>query len=374
MRILICPQEFKGSLTAREAAEAIAAGLSRVLPDAEFEVAPVADGGPGTVDAILSSAPGHLENAIVHDPLGRSVEAAWGLLDDSTGVIEMAGASGLVLLAPDERDPRLTSTYGTGELIREALEKGCLRLIVGIGGSATNDAGAGMAQALGIRLLDASGRELPPGGAALAALDRIEASGLDPRLRQVEIIAASDALNPLCGPTGASFVYGPQKGATQDIAAELDAALQHLAEIVRNDLDVDIEALPGAGAAGGLGGGLVAFLRARIVSGAELVAEAISLPERITHADIVVTGEGKLDSQTAYGKSISVVARLAKAAGKPVIAFAGSHEGNGVVDVVVPIATGPMTEAEMFKQARSLLSSAAERTGGLLLLGQELFR
>jgi glycerate kinase len=378
MRILISPQEFKGSLTARQAAEAIAAGLRRALPDAALDLAPMADGGPGTVEAILSSTPGRPQKTTVQDPLGRPIEAAWALLDDATAVIEMAAASGLILLKPEERDPRLTSTYGTGQLVRAALDAGCRRLIVGVGGSATNDGGAGVAQALGARLLDVNGRDLPPGGAALAGLDRIDVSGLDPRLKQCEVTAATDAVNPLCGSSGASFVYGPQKGATPEIAAGLDAALQHYAAIVERDLGVDIASLPGAGAAGGLGGGLVAFLGARIASGAELVADAIDLRQRIARADVVFTGEGRLDAQTAYGKSVSVVARLAKEGGRPVVALAGSIERDAStlaaagIDAALPIASAPATEAEMLEKAASLLSDAAERAARLLLAGRRL--
>jgi len=378
MRILVAPQEFKGSLTAREAADAIARGLRRALPNAVLDLAPMADGGPGTVDAILSSTSGHVEKATVQDPLGRPFEAAWARLDEgNVAVIEMAAASGLVLLTPEERDPRRTSTHGTGELIRAALDAGCRRLIVGVGGSATNDGGAGMAQALGARLLDAEGRDLPSGGAALARLARIDLSGLDARLKQCEITAATDAANPLFGPSGASFVYGPQKGATPQAVEELDAALHHYADIIERDVGVDIASLPGAGAAGGLGGGLVAFLGARIESGAELVARSIGLEGRMEAADIVFTGEGRLDSQTAYGKSVSVVARLAKEHGRPVIALAGSlEEGASVaasgLDAIVPIAPGPMPEADMVQQAANLLSQAAERAARLLLVGRNL--
>jgi glycerate kinase len=379
MQILVCPQEFKGSLTAREATSAIALGLRRALPAADVDLAPMADGGPGTIDAVLSSASGHRRKAAVQDPLGRPVEASWALLDDGpTAVIEMAAASGLVLLAPEERDPRRAGTRGTGQLIRVALDAGARRLIVGVGGSATNDGGGGMAQALGARLLDAEGGDLPPGGAALARLDRIDISGIDPRLSGCEVTAATDALNPLCGPSGASVVYGPQKGATAEVAVELDAALRHYADVVRRDLGVDIASIPGAGAAGGLGGGLVAFLGARIESGARLVAAAIALPQRIAVADVVFTGEGRLDAQTAYGKSVSLVARLAKERKRPVIALAGSIEGDAAtlaasgVDAAVSIARGPATEAEMFAKAASLLSDAAERVARLLLAGRAL--
>ncbi|HUS82940.1 MAG TPA: glycerate kinase [Dehalococcoidia bacterium] len=379
MQILVCPQEFKGSLTAREAADAIARGLRRALPRADIDVAPMADGGPGTVEAVLSSASGHREKATVQDPLGRPVEAYWALLDDGpTALIEMAAASGLVLLKPEERDPRRAGTYGTGRLIRAALDAGSRRLIVGVGGSATNDGGAGMAQALGARLLDAEGQDLPPGGAALVRLDRIDVSGIDPRLIDCEVTAATDALNPLCGPSGASAVYGPQKGATPEAVTELDAALRHYADVVRRDLGIDIASIPGAGAAGGMGGGLVAFLKARIESGAELVAAAMALQQRIAAADVVFTGEGRLDAQTAYGKSVSIVAHLAKELDRPVIALAGSIVADGSamrssgIDAALPIATGPATESEMCSRAAPLLSDAAERAIRLLLVGKSL--
>jgi glycerate kinase len=379
MRVLICPQEFKESLTAREAAEAIARGIRRALPDADVDVAPMADGGPGTVEAVLASVAGERKRAPAHDPLGRGVDAVWAVLDEKrTALIEMAAASGLALLRPEERDPRLTSTYGTGQLIRAALDAGCRRMIVGVGGSATNDGGAGMAQALGARLLDAEGKDLPPGGAALAHLNRIDVSGMDARPADCEVIVAADASNPLTGPTGASFVYGLQKGGTAEIVAELDSALEHYAEVVRRDLGVDIAALPGAGAAGGLGGGLVAFLKARITSGAELVAEAIGLPDRLARADVVFTGEGRLDAQTAYGKTVAAVARLAKERSRPVIALAGSVMGGYEdvtsygLDAVVPIANGPMTQAEMVEKAGTLLTDAAEQAMRLLLVGRSL--
>jgi glycerate kinase len=374
VRVLICPQEFKGSLTARQAAAAIAEGLRRAMPYAVVNLAPMADGGPGTIDAVLSSRPGKLDFATVQDPLGRPIDASWARLDDGTAVIEMAAAAGLVLLQPEERDPRLATTFGVGQLIRAALDAACRRLIIGIGGSATNDGGAGMAQALGAHLLDSEGRELPSGGAALARLDRVDVSGLDPRLETREVVVAADAVNPLCGPAGASLVYGPQKGATLETALQLDAALRHYAEIVRRDLGIDVLDLPGAGAAGGLGAGLVAFLKARIESGAELVAEAIGLSARMDEADLVLTGEGCLDAQTSYGKSVAIVAQLAKERRRPAIAFTGKVEDAAIngLDAAVPIATGPLSEKEMFEKAAVLLSDAAERTARLFLLGRRL--
>jgi glycerate kinase len=329
---------------------------------------------------MLSSAKGQRRRAVAHDPLGRPREATWALLDGGeTALIEMAEASGLALLRPEERDPCRASTYGTGELIRAALDEGCRRLVVAIGGSATNDGGAGMAQALGARLLDAEGKDLQPGGAALARLQRIDALGLDSRLRSCEVVVAADAVNPLLGPAGASLVYGPQKGGTPEAVVELEAALRRYADIVRRDLGVDIASASGAGAAGGLGGGLVAFLNGRLTSGAELVAGAIDLPGRIGQADVVFSGEGRLDSQTAYGKAVAVVARLAKERGRPVVAFAGSAAedfdlASLGLDAIVPIARGPATQGEMFAQAGVLLSSASEQATRLLLAGRSLVR
>jgi glycerate kinase len=379
MRILVCPQEFKESLTSRQAAGAMALGIRRAGEDIEVDLAPMADGGPGTIDAVLSSVKGRRMKATVRDPLGRPREAIWALLDEKTALIETAEASGLALLRPEERDPRRTSTYGTAELIRAALDEGCRRLIVAIGGSATNDGGAGMAQALGVRLLDVAGNELEPGGAALMKLQRIDVSGLDPRVRSCEIVVAADAVNPLLGPAGASLVYGPQKGGTPEAVAELEVALQHYAGVVKRELDVDIATVSGAGAAGGLGGGLVAFLGARITSGAEFVAEAIGLAGRIERADVVFTGEGRLDSQTEYGKSVAVVARLAKERRCPVVVFAGSVADDADLaplrlDAVVPVAIGPMTREEMFAKSDELLSSAAEQATRLLLLGGSFAR
>ncbi|MEX1255570.1 MAG: glycerate kinase, partial [Dehalococcoidia bacterium] len=328
MRIVVAPQEFKGTLTAREAAAAIASGLQRALPDADLDLLPMADGGPGTVEALVDATGGRYIESTVLDPLGRAVRARRGALDGEgrLGIIEMAAASGLTLLRPAERDPLRASTYGTGELLRESLRAGYQRIIVGVGGSATNDGGAGAAQALGAHLLDKHGRELPPGGGALTRLHRIDVSELDPALRETEITVATDVTNPLCGPEGASLVYGAQKGASEAVARELDAALAHYAGVIERDLGVDIADLPGGGAAGGLAAGLVAFCGAHIRPGFDVVAGTVGLAERIDQADLVVTGEGRLDRQTTFGKTTAGVARLARAAGKPVVALAGSVE------------------------------------------------
>ncbi|MDO8613903.1 MAG: glycerate kinase [Dehalococcoidia bacterium] len=377
MRIVIAPQEFKGSLTASEAAAAMAVGAREALPGASLEAVPMSDGGPGTVEAVVAASGGRAVATTVRDPLGRPVAAEWGTVGQDTAVIEMAAAAGLLRLAEDERDPRLASTYGVGELVRAALdapmESG--RLIIGQGGSATNDGGAGMAQALGVRFLDADGGELPPGGAALACLERIDSSGLDPRLARCEVVAATDVMNPLCGPEGASLVYGPQKGASPEVARELDAALRRYGEIVERDVGVRVLDVPGAGAAGGLGAGLIAFLGARIEPGVEVVAEVVRLRERVRGADLVLTGEGKLDAQTGYGKTVAGVARIAAAEGVPVIVVAGTlGEGwerileSGVegVELIVP-RLGSLEEA-MERPAEMLAAATAWAVNGWLRL------
>lgn len=366
MRIVIAPQEFKGTLTAAEAAMAMAEGVRRAIPEAGVDTVPLSDGGPGLVDAVLSSREGRLIQTPVHDPLGKPVEAAWALLDDGAAVIEMAAAAGLSLLREDERDPCITTTYGVGEMVRAALDAGARRLIIGVGGSATNDGGAGMASALGVRFLDAVGRELPPGGAPLAALDRIDITGIDPRVRQVEAVAATDVRNPLCGPEGASIVYGPQKGASPDVARELDAALSHYAQIVERDLRVSIRDIPGAGAAGGLGAGLIAFLGAEVRSGFDIVAETVRLRERLRGADLLLTGEGRLDRQTAYGKTVACAAAMAREEEVPVVVIAGSR-GEGweeiltVVDAVEAVVDDGVTMEEAVARPGELLARTAER-------------
>jgi glycerate kinase len=378
VRIVIASQEFKGSLTAVQAAQAIADGLRRALPDAELTLVPMADGGPGTVEAVVSAKGGRWQKTLVRGPLGALVEAAWGIVDGDTAVIEMAAASGLVLVPESQRDPRIASTYGTGQLIAAALDAGCRRIIVGMGGSATNDGGAGIAQSLGARLLDDAGRELPPGGAALVRLARIDVSGLDPRLRQAELFAATDVFNPLCGPQGASAVYGPQKGATPEMVRELDAALAHYAVIIERDVGVPVLDVAGAGAAGGLGAGLVAFLGAEIVPGAKLVAETVALQQQIAGADLVIAGEGRLDAQTSFGKAPWEVARLARQAAVPVIAIAGAlREDCGpellaAFDAVATILPRGVPPQEAMAHGAELLAAVGEQAGRLLALGRRL--
>lgn len=324
MKFVIAPNAFKGTLTASQAAAAIARGVREVFPDAEVIEIPVADGGDGTVEALVSARKGDYRSANVDGPLGDPVQARFGLIDSGhTAVVELATASGLALI-PAQRDPRGASTYGFGQLLDAARREGVSEIIAGIGGSATNDGGAGMAQALGYRLLDADGHDLARGGAALARLDRIEATGLDPGWASVRVRVASDVTNPLTGALGASAVYGPQKGASPADVKELDAALARLAAVIERDLGKSVRDLPGAGAAGGTGAGLVAFLSAALEPGAPLVVGATGFDEHLPGTDVVFTGEGRADEQTAYGKAPGEVAKRAAAAGIPVVLLAGS--------------------------------------------------
>lgn len=366
MRVLVAPQEFKGSLTAREAAVAIAAGVRDAVPGAVVDLLPMSDGGAGLVDAMLAALGGDRVVTRVRDPLVRPIDAAWAVLaPGDTAAIEMAAASGLVLLTADERDPLVATTFGTGELIRAALDRGCRRIIVGVGGSATVDGGAGAMQALGAQLLDAEGRELPPGGGPLVRLDRIDGANRDPRLTAAEIIVACDVTNTLCGPHGASVVFGPQKGAPAATVEALDAALRRFAEVVRRDLGVDVLNVAGGGAAGGLAAGLMAFARARIAPGFGVVATAVGLEGKIAATDMVVTGEGRLDVQTAFGKTAAGVAEMARAYGKPVAVVAGSIEpgyaGTDAFDAVEAAAPPGMPLDAAMRDAASLARAAAAR-------------
>jgi glycerate kinase len=378
MRIVIAPNAFKGSLSALEAAEAIGEGVRVAARDAELVLVPIADGGDGTVDALVAATQGERRTLRVRGPLGDPVDAEYGLIDGgSTAVIEMAKAAGIALVPKEKRDPRITTTYGVGELLQHANDTGARHFIVGIGGSATNDGGAGMAQALGYHLLDQRGLELPPGGLALTRLARIHVGGVHANWKEAEVDVACDVTNPLTGSRGASAVYGPQKGATPEMVAELDAALHHFAEIIRRDLGVDVEQLPGAGAAGGLGAGLVAFLGARLQPGAEMVVEALHLDERLTGAQLVITGEGRLDSQTArFGKGPAAVARHAKNAGIPVVAIGGSvadeTELRLLFDGLEATVVEPSSLDDAIAQARPLLVRAATRLMWLVLTGRRL--
>ncbi|MCC8194099.1 MAG: glycerate kinase [Deltaproteobacteria bacterium] len=369
MHILIAPDSYKGSLTALEVAEAMEAGAKRVFPEATFDLVPIADGGEGTVDALVAATNGELRETRVKGPMRKPVNAKWGILGDGkTAVIEMATASGLPLLAPDERDALNACTCGTGELVRAALDAGVATIILGIGGSATNDGGMGFARVLGAGFFDASGRELPPGGAALADLASIDLSGLDPRLADVEIRVACDVDNPLCGPRGAAAVFGPQKGASPAQVEQLDAALGVFAKVAAQATGkTAVAETPGAGAAGGLGAGLLYFTGATLMPGVSLVLEAVNFDERVRKADLVFTGEGRTDFQTAYGKAPAGVARAAKKYSLPVVCLSGGI-GKGAddvlaqgIDAVFSIAPGPISLQECLDNGEPLLRDAAER-------------
>jgi len=365
MKLVIAPDSFKESLSARAVAEAIAAGWARVYPDADLLLCPMADGGEGTVDALLSATGGTLQQTRVSGPLGDPVEARWGLLPDAQAIIEMAEASGLHRVEPARRDVLAASSHGTGELIRAALDAGVRRIVLGLGGSATNDGGAGLLAALGVRFLDRAGQELALGGAALASLSQIDLTGLDTRLAQVEVMVAADVDNPLCGPRGASAVFGPQKGASSAQVEQLDAALAHYADVMAATLGEDLRDYPGVGAAGGLGFAARAVLRAAFRPGVELVAELSGLAAAVEGADLVITGEGRLDGQSLHGKTPVGVARIARAAGVPVIALAGSL-GEGYqrlyaegIGAAFSLAPGPLSLEQAMQQAADQLSARA---------------
>ncbi|EGQ9883245.1 TPA: glycerate kinase [Vibrio vulnificus] len=324
MKIIIAPDSYKESLTAMDVAIAIEKGFKQVLPDAHYVKLPMADGGEGTVQSMVDATGGTIIEHTATGPLGQRVDGFFGLLGEGkTAVIEMAAASGLHLVTPDQRNPLITTTFGTGELIKAALDHGVEHIIVGIGGSATNDGGIGMAQALGIKLLDAQGNALGYGGGELAKLATIDCSQLDPRLAQVRLEVACDVDNPLCGTKGASAVFGPQKGATPEMVAILDENLAHYAAIIKQQLGVDVRDMAGAGAAGGMGAALLGLLNAELRPGIEIVMDAVHLDEIVADADLVITGEGRIDSQTIHGKTPIGVARTAKKHGLPVIGIAG---------------------------------------------------
>ncbi len=379
MKIIVAPQGFKATLSGLEAARAIARGVSAALPDAETVLAPVADGGDGTLNALVDGTGGQVFTSTVTGPLGQPVEAQWGVMGDGrTAVIEMALASGITLVPQRRRNPRVTTTAGTGEMLREALDRGYDRIIVGLGGSATNDGGAGMAAALGARFLDTEGNPLPAGGSALARLDRVESDALHPALSDATIIAATDVTNPLCGPEGASAIFGPQKGATPEMVQELDAALANYARVVARDLGRDVSEQPGAGAAGGLGAGLMAFAGATLQSGIDMVCDVLDFDTLLEGADLVITGEGRADHSTIFNKAPVGVARHARAHGVPTVLLAGGL-GPGYEELydhslaaVVCISDRPMSFDVSLSRTAELLESAAERTMRLLLTGRAM--
>lgn len=379
LNILIAPDSFKGSLSAVQVADAVETGFLKVFPDASIRKVPIADGGEGTVEALVTSTSGTIKRCNVHGPLGDRIESFWGVLGDGqTAVIEMAAASGLPLVPAGKRNPRITSSYGTGELIVDALNFGCRKIIIGIGGSATNDGGSGMARALGARFLNADVQEIEQGGAALAGLKHIDLSGMDQRINEVEILVACDVDNPLLGPNGASAIYGPQKGANPEDVVELDAALEKFSQVASCATGKDVSGFPGAGAAGGLGAGLMYFTNAELKPGIEIVIEATGMEGLVANCDLVITGEGRTDFQTAMGKAPAGVGTLALKHGKVAICLSGSL-GDGADDLTAfgiqglfSIAPGPISLDECMRNARSLVEKAAYRLALLLKAGKNL--
>lgn len=375
MKIAIAPNAFKGSLTASEAAACIERGLRKTLRGLSVVKIPMADGGDGTMLAIVAATGGTSVTCKVADPVGHKIRSSFGITGDGqTAVIEMALASGLALLKPQERNPMLTTSRGTGELIRAALDRRVHEIIIGIGGSATNDGGMGLTRALGVRFLDARNRELPDRGGALVHLARIDVSGLDARLKHTTISVACDVNNPLCGPRGAAQVYGPQKGATPAMVKRLDAGLKRLAAVLHENLGVKVADLPGAGAAGGVGAGLVAILNARMCPGVDVVTRAIGLEHKLDGCDLVITGEGRLDGQTGFGKAPAGVARIARKLGIPVIAICGSLGPDAGKAHAAGIAAffsaleESVAEAELPKRGPGMLERCSEQVGRLLAL------
>lgn len=379
-RIIVAPDSFKESLTAAEVAVHIADGVHKVLPFAEVIQIPLSDGGEGLTECLVLATGGRFLHCKVTGPLGEMVEAKFGILDDNrTAVIEMAEASGLALVPRERRNPMISTTYGIGELIKAALDLGCRRIIVGIGGSATNDGGSGMAQALGVRLLDAAGHDISWGAKGLLELAAINISAVDSRLSEVEVLVACDVTNPLCGPMGASYVYGKQKGAEDEMLPVMDQALFNLAEVIKRDLGLGVQELGGAGAAGGLGAGLVAFAGGKLRSGIGLVFEMLEFEARLaTGVDLVITGEGQINAQSLFGKVPVGVARLAKKYHLPVLAVVGSI-GPGAektyeagIDAIMCIVPGPLCLDEAMTRAGELVSDATARAMRMITLNQKL--
>ncbi len=368
MRIVVAPDSFKESLSASKVAFAIAEGIQKVDPRADIICIPMADGGEGTVEALVTATSGKIVSVLSVDALNRPIESFYGVLGNGkTAIVEMAAASGLELLSANERNPLITSTYGTGILLRAAIEAGFQEIIIGIGGSATNDGGAGMAQALGFKLLDKNGCSIGLGGGSLSNLFKIDCSEVHPLLSSVKITIACDVQNSLLGPSGATAVYGPQKGATPETIEILEKGMTNYSNILKQEFGMDYSEAPGAGAAGGLGAGLMAFCNAKIRSGFELIAELTMLEKQVSEANLVFTGEGKIDSQTAYGKTISGIAKLCKKHQVSLIALAGMVSGDlselyqqGLTSALA-IANKPMSLEESKKNAANLLSSASEQ-------------
>ena len=372
MKIIIAPDSFKGSLSSIEVSKCIEKGFKKVYSDAEVEIIPMADGGEGTVEAIVEATKGKYINVLVLNPLGRIIESKYGVINDEIAIIEMAAASGLTLIREEELNPLITTTYGTGQLIKDALERGYKKIYVGLGGSATNDGGVGMAQALGISFRKEDGSEIEHGGGSLDKIVEIDCSNRNPLLDTANVIAISDVKNVLCGPTGASYVYGPQKGANEEVVKILDSKLEHFAKLINKTGEKEISEIPGSGAAGGLGAGLIAFCSAKIESGVEVVLDILDFNNKVKEVDLVITGEGRIDGQSKYGKVPVGVATRSKIFGKTVIAVVGS-KGDGIsdiydygLDLIIDIISKPMTLNEAIQNARGLLIEAGESVGRVM--------
>jgi glycerate 2-kinase len=378
MKIVVAPDSFKGSLSAKEVADNIKVGIARVYKDIDVQCIPMADGGEGTVQALVDATDGRTIFVKVKGPLMQEVEAFYGILGDGeTAVIEMAAASGLPLVAADQRNPMITTTYGTGELIKHALDNDCRHIIIGIGGSATNDGGIGMAKALGVKFLDQEGLDIGHGGGSLSKLYNIDISEMDKRIKDCKITVACDVDNPLCGPRGATFTFGPQKGAGEEMLEILDKNLEHYAEIIKTTLGVDIKDCPGSGAAGGLGGGLMAFMNIKLQKGIDIVIETLKLEKYIEDADLVITGEGMMDYQTQYGKTPYGVAKIAKKYDIPVVAIVGQigKDANVLydmgIDSIFSIVDGVITLENALANSAKLMQNAAERIMRLYKIAEQ---
>ena len=379
MKIVVAPQEFKGSISALDVANAAKKGILKVFPKAEIVLCPVADGGDGTLETLVETSGGSKKQCSVYNPLGSKINTEWGGMgDNKTAVIEMARMCGLALLEPDKLDPLKATTFGLGQTISNALDEGFRKFIIGIGGSATNDGGAGMAQALGVYILDKHGSQISWGGAALAEASSIDVSKLDKRIAESEFMVACDVTNPLTGPEGASAVYGPQKGATPEMVMELDRALTNLANVIKKDLHKEVSQHAGAGAAGGLGAGIMAFLDGELKAGVDIVLDTVQIDEKLKGADIVITGEGAMDFQTVYNKAPIGVARRASELGIPTIGISGMlGEGyqvvhNNGIDAALSITNGPMTLSESSIKASQLVEECVEESLRLIRVGLEL--
>jgi glycerate 2-kinase len=378
MKIIVAPDSYKGSLSAKEVAEYMEQGIKEAMPEADVIRIPLADGGEGTVDAAISATNGQLHQVEAIGPLGEPVTAVIGILGDrQTAVIEMAEASGLMLVPKQRLNPLVTTTFGTGQLIKAALDRGCRKIIIGIGGSATNDGGVGMAQALGVHFYNDHDDEISFGGGQLGQISRIDMSGIDPRIADCDFIIASDVTNPLCGPEGASAVFGPQKGATNEMVQILDRGLFHLSTLIQEQLGVDIASVKGAGAAGGLGASLMAFLSARMARGIDIVLEVVQFEKWVEQADLVITGEGRTDAQTAFGKAPIGVAQVAKKWNKPVICISGGITSDVMqlydlgLDVIIGATQSPMTLEDAISNAPALIRHATASAVRMLLLSSK---